>query len=289
VEIVLGPHEYGKAETRLVRVDRDGDRHELHDLTVSVALRGDLAAAHLTGDNSAILPTDSQKNTIYAFAGRYGVGRMEPFGLRLARHFVDSQPTISAARVHLVEHPWTRLGPHSFAGAGQENRTAVVTYDGVRATVVAGLTGLVLLNSTDSEFTGFIEDPYTTLAPTTDRILATAVTARWRLGEVPDWSDADWADSYQGVRAALVDGFVQTYSLSLQQTLYAMGERVLSRHPEVVELRLSLPNRHHLPVDLTPFGDDNRGEVFVATDRPYGLIEGTVARPEAAEPGLAWW
>jgi len=287
VDIVLGAHEYGKAETRLVRVDRGADRHVLHDLTVSVALRGDLAASHLTGDNSAVLPTDSQKNTVYAFAGRYGVAAPESFGLLLARHFVDSQPTIGAARVHLEEYPWSRLGPHSFARSSGEVRTATVSYDGDRATVVAGLAGLILMNSTDSEFSGFIQDGYTTLAPTTDRILATSVTARWRHGGAPE--DADWSGSHAAVRAALVAGFVETYSLSLQQTLYAMGQRVLRERPEIVEVRLTLPNKHHFLVDLSPFGQANPGEVFVAADRPYGLIEGTVARADAPDAGLAWW
>ncbi len=287
MDIVLGAHEYGKAETRLVRVDRGGDRHVLHDLTVSVALRGDLAASHLTGDNSAVLPTDSQKNTVYAFAGQYGVAAPESFGLLLARHFVDSQPTISAARVHLEEYPWSRLGPHSFARSGGEVRTATVCYDGSRATVVAGLDGLILLNSTDSEFSGFIRDGYTTLAPTADRILATSVSARWRHGDAT--TDADWSGSHAAVRAALVAGFVETYSLSLQQTLYAMGERVLRERPEIVEVRLTLPNKHHFLVDLSPFGQSNPGEVFVAADRPYGLIEGTVSRADAPDAGLAWW
>jgi urate oxidase len=290
VEIVLGPNQYGKAETRLVRVDRDSDRHVLHDLNVSVALRGELASTHLSGDNSPVLPTDSQKNTVYAFAKRYGVGQIEEFGLRLARHFVDSQPTITAARVGIEEYGWVRLGPHSFAREGGATRTAVLTYDGERAWMVSGLTGLVLLNSTDSEFRGYLKDPYTTLPETRDRILATAVTAQWRHGIGRHGiDDTDWDDSYAGVRGALVEAFVDTYSLSLQQTLYQMGRRVLEKRPEVVEMRLSLPNKHHLLVDLAPFGLANQNEVFVAADRPYGLIEGSVLRDDAPEPGLAWW
>src|SRR5262249_10985248 len=290
VEIVLGPNQYGKAETRLVRVDRDSDRHVLHDLNVSVALRGELASTHLSGDNSPVLPTDSQKNTVYAFAKRYGVGQIEEFGLRLARHFVDSQPTITAARVGIEEYGWVPLGPHSFAPQGGAARTAVLTYDGERAWMVSGLTGLVLLNSTDSEFWGYLKDPYTTLPETRDRILATAVTARWRHDSGRHGiDDTDWDDSYTGVRGALVEAFVDTYSLSLQQTLYQMGRRVLEKRPEVVEVRLSLPNKHHLLVDLAPFGLTNPNEVFVATDRPYGLIEGSVLRDDAPEPGLAWW
>lgn len=286
--IVLGGNRYGKAETRLVRVDRDGEggRHTLHDLNVSVALRGDLDDTHLSGDNAKVLPTDSMKNTVYAFAKRYGVGESEEFGLRLARHFVDSRPSIEAARVSIEEYAWNRLGPHSFARAGGEVRTAVLTYDGERSAAVGGLTDLVLLNSTDSEFTGYVRDPYTTLPETRDRILATAVTASWRFGGV---EEQDWAGAHAGVRAALVGAFVDTYSLSLQQTLYAMGRRVLEERAEIVEVRLALPNRHHLPVDLEPFGLDNPNEVFVAADRPYGLIEGTVLRDDAPPAGLAWW
>jgi urate oxidase len=285
VGVVLGPNEYGKAETRLVRVDRDGGRHALRDLNVSVALRGDFDATYLTGDNATVLPTDTMKNTVYAFAKRFGVGEIEDFGLRLARHFVDSQPSVDAARVSIEEYAWTRLGPHSFARAGGETRTAAMTYDGHDSWVVGGLQDLVLLNSTDSEFRGYVRDEYTTLPEAQDRILATAVAARWRFGEAP----GDWSDSHAGVRAALIEAFVDTYSASLQQTLYQMGLRVLEKRPEVVEVRLSLPNKHHLLVDLAPFGLDNPNEVFVAADRPYGLIDGTVCRDDAPMPGLAWW
>jgi urate oxidase len=274
--IVLGPNRYGKAETRVVRVVRDGERHELRDLNVSVALAGDLDATHLSGDNAGVLPTDTQKNTVYAFAKEHGVDQPEDFGLRLARHFVATQPTVHSARVHIEQYGWRRLGPHSFQRDGAETRTATVTVDGAGEWVVAGLADLVLLNSTDSEFWGYVKDPYTTLPETKDRVLATAVTARWRFGE-----PADWSASYEGVKAALVAAFVETYSFSLQQTLYAMGRRVLEERTEVVEVRLALPNKHHLLVDLAPFGLDNPNEVFVAADRPYGLIEGTVLRSEA--------
>ncbi|MFC6023061.1 factor-independent urate hydroxylase [Plantactinospora solaniradicis] len=291
--IVLGANQYGKAEVRVVRVRRDGPRHELRDLDVSIALAGDLAEVHLSGDNGSVLPTDSQKNTVYAFARRYGIDQIEDFGLLLARHFVDSQPAIDRARVRLTEHGWQRLGPHSFQRDGAEGRTATVTVTAQRTTVESGLTGLVLLNSTDSEFNGFVRDPYTTLPETDDRILATAVEANWRHqdGEPADrTATRDWAGSYAGVRAALVGAFVDTYSRSLQQTLYAMGHRVLAERPEIVEIHLSLPNQHHLPVDLAPFGLTNPGEVFVATDRPYGLIEGTVTRAaeETAGPVAGW-
>ncbi len=283
--IVLGPNQYGKAETRLVHVQRDGARHELTDLNVTTTLAGDLAAVHLRGDNANVLPTDSQKNTVYAFAREYGIGQIEAFGLRLARHFVDSQPAIHRARVHIEQYPWQRVGGHSFERAGAETRTATVSYDGRHSTVVSGLSGLTLLNSTGSEFHGYLKDRYTTLPETRDRILATAVEARWRYAG----TDLDWGGYHEQARRRLVQAFADTHSLSLQQTLFTMGQQVLAERPEIVEVRLAMPNKHHFLVDLSPFGLDNPDQVYLAADRPYGLIEGTVCRDDAPEPGLAWW
>jgi urate oxidase len=286
--IVLGANRYGKAETRVVRVTRDGATHTVTDLNVSIALDGELAASHLTGDNSAILPTDSQKNTVYAFAQEYGIGQVESFATRLARHFVESQPSVSRARVTIESYGWQRLGPHSFQRSGAETRTTTVTVDADHEWVVSGLTDLVLMNTTDSEFVGFAKDRYTTLPETTDRILATAVTARWRHATRPEVTDGGWQESYDGARDALVSAFTGTYSRALQQTLYAMGSAVLQARPEVVEVRLSLPNKHHLLVDLSPFGQPNPNEVFHAADRPYGLIQGTVLRDDAPPADEAW-
>ncbi|MEV4253140.1 factor-independent urate hydroxylase [Spirillospora sp. NPDC049652] len=294
--IVLGPNRYGKAETRVVRVTRDGEKHHVKDLNVSVALSGDMGEVHLSGDNSAVLTTDAQKNTVFAFAGKHGIGEIEEFALLLARHFVDSQPTIHHARVEIGEYAWERIAgedgssgrPHSFVRNGGETRTCLVHSDGTGGgeSVVSGLTDLVVMNTTGSEFHGFIKDEYTTLAETDDRILATAVTARWRHRDVGD--ETDWGTSYRKAREHLLDAFAGTHSLSLQQTLYAMGRRVLAECPEVCEVRLAMPNKHHFAVDLSPFGLDNPNEVFHAADRPYGLIEGTVTDDGGPPPGPAW-
>jgi urate oxidase len=289
VPIVLGPNQYGKAEIRLVHLTR-GASHVIRDLTVGVTLTGDMTAAHLTGDNAAVLPTDTQKNTVYAFAAEGGVGQIEAFALRLARHFADSQASIATARVSVTEHGWDPVGGtgHSFARRGGEVRTAEVSYDGTTAWAVSGLAGLTLLNSAGSEFGGFIKDRYTTLAETTDRILATDVNARWRHAGVDLHGDGDWDTSHAEARRHLVEAFAQTYSRSLQQTLYAMGERVLQHRPEITEIRLVLPNRHHFPFDTAPCGIKNPGTILYPSAHPYGLIEGTVLRDDAPPAGLAW-
>ncbi|MGY1822512.1 factor-independent urate hydroxylase [Geodermatophilus sp. SYSU D00079] len=287
--IRLGPNQYGKAEVRVVAVDRSRPRHTLADLTVSTSLRGDFTAAHTAGDNAHVLPTDTQKNTVLAFA-RDGVGAIESFGLRLARHLAGAYPWITGARVVVDSAGWApipvggRPHEHAFRRDGAEVRTAVVTVDGDAVHVLAGLTDLVVLKTTGSEFSGFPRDRYTTLAETRDRILATAVTARWRYTTL----DPDFDAVFSGVRTVLLETFAATHSLALQQTLYAMGEAVLQRFPDVAEVRMSMPNRHHVLADLSAFGLDNPDVVYRAEDRPYGLIEGTVLRDDVPPAEAAW-
>ncbi len=204
---VLGTNQYGKAEVHMVTVSRDGALHTIRDLTVGITLSGDLADVHLTGDNAHVVPTDTQKNTVYAFAKMAPVGAIEDFGLRLGRHFVSSFAPISRARVHIVEAGWDRLGGHSFRQAGAESRVATVVCEAEENWVVSGLEGLVVLNSTDSEFAGFIEDRYTTLPETEDRVLATAVAAQWRHASS---SSPDWDASFGAARGLLIDTFATT-------------------------------------------------------------------------------
>ncbi|MFJ5218572.1 factor-independent urate hydroxylase [Streptomyces sp. NPDC088354] len=286
----LGQNQYGKAETRVVHVTREGRTHHVRDLNVSVALSGAMDEVHYSGSNANVLPTDTTKNTVFAFAKQYGIDSAEQFGIRLARHFVTSQDAIERARIRIEEYAWDRItDEHSFVRGGRETRTAEVAYDGTHWHVVSGLKDLVVMNSTDSEFWGFVKDPYTTLPETRDRVLATEVAARWRFGWTREEDPAPrWEESYAEVRRHLLEAFAGTYSLSLQQTLYAMGERVVEHRPEIDEVRLSLPNKHHFLVDLEPFGlvnDTPDSAVYFAADRPYGLIEGTVLR-EGAEPRI---
>ncbi|MEU6551372.1 factor-independent urate hydroxylase [Streptomyces sp. NPDC046915] len=284
---ILGQNQYGKAENRVVKITRDGATHHIRDLNVSVSLSGDMDEVHYSGSNANVLPTDTSKNTVYAFAKEYGIESPEQFGIHLARHFVSSREPIHGARIRVEEYAWERIehageGAHSFVRKGQETRLTQVTYDGEAWEVVSGLKDLVVMNSTDSEFWGYAKDKYTTLKEAHDRVLATEVSGRWRFG----WSDdghpvPDWEESYAETRRHLLQAFAETYSLSLQQTLYAMGVRVIDQRAEIDEIRFSLPNKHHFLVDLEPFGlknDTPDGAVYFAADRPYGLIEATVLR-----------
>ncbi|MFE1951074.1 MULTISPECIES: factor-independent urate hydroxylase [Streptomyces] len=291
---VLAQNQYGKAENRIVKITRKGNEgtwHDIRDLNVSVALRGEFRDVHLTGDNANVLPTDTTKNTVYAFAKEHGVESPEAFGIALARHFVHSQPVIHETQIRIEEYPWERLPAptrreqHSFVRSGQEVRTTQITYSGDtgQLQIVSGLKDLTVMNSTDSEFHGFIKDKYTTLQEAYDRILATKVTARWAYAaSAASEADTDWDQMYKDVRRRMLEAFADTYSYSLQQTLHAMADRVLDHVPAVNEVRLNLPNKHHFLVDLEPFGLKNDNEVYFAADRMYGLIEGTVHRDGVA-------
>lgn len=271
---------YGKAAVRLVKVDRRGARHELHDLTVEVQLQGEFEPVHSAGDNSAVLPTDTMKNTVYALARQGPVHPPEHFGERLGRHFLAASPAARRAVISLAVHDWTRAlvggaeHQHAFIRGTSERRLAMVTVDQTAAELEAGLDGLGLLKTTDSAFADFLRDQYTTLKETDDRILATDVEAKWKYTRPPADYDAAW----RAVRSALVETFAGHRSASVQHTLYAMGEAALARCPEIGEIRLVLPNRHHLLVDLAPFGLDNPHEIFVATREPYGRIEAVIGR-----------
>ncbi|MEV0298042.1 factor-independent urate hydroxylase [Nocardia sp. NPDC050710] len=293
--IMLSDHRYGKAENRIVRIYRDGVRHEIRDVNVSTVLRGEFADAYVAGDQSKVLPTDTQKQTAYAFAKKPGLQPVEDYALALAAHFVNEIDPVRRARIELEEYAWQRVSvgerehDHTWVRQGPEVRTATVTVAGKetdqRAWVIGGVDGLVILKSTGSEFADFLVDDFTVLEPTHDRMLATSLTAQWRFAET---TGVDWDEVYAGIRARMIEVFATHHSKALQQTLFEMGKAVLRAYPILAEVRLAAPNKHHFAYDLGRFGIENHGEVFHADDRPYGLIHATVAREDAPDAGPAW-
>jgi urate oxidase len=298
--IVLGENRYGKAENRVVRVTRNGDNHSILDLNVSIQISGNFSDTHHVGDNSKVLPTDTQKNTVYAFAQKYPAMEPEAFGLILALHFLDSQSQVTRAEIRIEQYTWSRIlvegkpHPRAFARDGSYVRVASVIVEptpaGRQAFIVSGLEKLVVLKTSDSEFTGYLKDQYTTLQETSDRIMATEVAARWRhmSHEIAELERLDWATSFELAKNTLLACYGGHYSLSLQQTMYAMAEEVLKEQPGICSVRLSLPNKHHFLVDLSAFGQQNADEVYHADDRPYGLIEAVISRDDAPEVGPIW-
>ena len=276
--IEVGPNSYGKSAIRLVKVDRHVTPHRVRDLTIAIALEGDFAASYSAGDNTAVIATDTMKNTCYALAGEHLTGAIEDFAIVLGQHFLAAGSEVERVRVAIDEHAWLPIGaaPDAFTRDGSSTRTTsvAVARDGLE--IRAGVTGLSLMKTTRSAFEGFPRDRFTTLKETDDRIMATKVTASWRYvsGEV------DYDTAYDAVRSTFLEVFADHHSVSVQASIWIVGKAILERHPDVEEISMSLPNLHHWTVDLSPFGIANDREVYVSTTEPHGLIEATIRRSE---------
>jgi urate oxidase len=289
-DLHLGPNRYGKAGIRLATVTRDGDRHGFTDIEIEIRLEGDFTAVHVDGDNAPVLTTDTMRGTCYALA-RDGIDTVAGFARRLAERYLDTCTAASRVSLRIVEFPWERLPvdgaghDHTFRPAGGGQRVLVLTQErGGTPTLTGGLQAARVLKTTGSAFSGYLVDDLTTLPETRDRIMATTVEAAWGTTN----PDVDHAALATDVPATALARFAtHDDSESVQHTLYEMGVAVLRAHPEVTWIRFRLPNEHHVLADLSPYGLDNPGEVFVVTDRPFGVIEGAVVR-DGVTPEPAW-
>jgi urate oxidase len=280
----LGENRYGKSRIRLVTVARhENGVHDLRDLTVDVALEGDFEAAHVTGDQALVVATDTMKNTVYAFAKDRLTGAPEAFGLDLARHFAGYAQCHRAV-ITVRQHPWDRVdvdgrpAPDAFVRSGRFTRIATVSVAGDDAAIEAGIEELTVMKTAKSAFKGFERDRFTTLLDTDDRIMATKVTATWGYGPAATAAGFDFDAAHADVVASLLTSLAEHISPSVQTSIWIMGSAMLDASPSIEWVRMVLPNLHHWTVDLSPFGMDNPGEVFVATTEPHGLIDATVRR-----------
>jgi urate oxidase len=278
----LSSNRYGKSRVRVLKVLRDGATHTIKELDVSVLLSGDFATSYTSGDNSHVVPTDTVKNTVNVLAKEHLAAENERFALTLARHFLAKYPQVRHVEAEVRERLWDRLAingaanPHSFSAAQRARPFARVQATADSQRIESGIADLLILKSTQSGFAGFPRCEFTTLRETDDRIFATALTATWTWGT--DTEPADFAQANAAILAALLEPFALNFSPSVQTTLFQMGEAALAACAEIAEIHLAMPNKHCLLLDLSPFGLENRNEVFVPTDEPHGQIEATVAR-----------
>lgn len=281
--IEVGANAYGKSAIRLVKVVRSETPHRVRDLTIAIALEGDFAASYRDGDNSAVIATDTMKNTAYALAGEYLTGAIEDFAIVLGRHFLESGKEVERTRVTIDEHAWRPIGdaPDAFTRDASETRTAVVVVGRHGTSARAGIDGLSVMKTTRSAFSGFPRDRFTTLKETEDRIMATKVSASWAYDPA---ASVDFERSYGAVHETFLAVLAGHHSVSVQASIWIVGKAILERHAEVSEISMSLPNLHHWTYDLAQFGIDNDREVYISTTEPHGLIEATIRRSDA-DPG----
>lgn len=279
--IELAENRYGKSRVRLMKVTRDDRGHDLREWTVEVLLKGDFESAHLHGDNSKILPTDTMKNTVYSIARSSKATSMEDYAKELADFLLSRNPQVGSASIRVESTLWKRLTidgkPHPSAfmrGSGELQTTKVERTQGGPYDVLSGLENLVLLKTANSGFEGYIKDSLTTLPETKDRVFGTAVGARWRYAS----SDLPFDSNRVKVRETMLRTFANHDSKSVQHTLYAMAESALEKITGINEIEITMPNKHCYLVDLSRFGQDNPNEIFVPTDEPHGYIEARIRR-----------
>jgi urate oxidase len=278
--IKLGNNAYGKNAIKLSKITRHKDYHDFREISVNVALEGDFESAHIAGDNSNILATDTQKNTVYALAKEHFQSDIEGFAIYLAHFFHANNPQVSRVNIEISESSYKRISidgiehAHAFMGAGNEKRHTMISQSDSSITVRSGIKDLLIVKTTDSGFEHFIRDRYTTLKETSDRILATNCEVNWLYED----AGIDFNACFEMIHHTLIKTFSNHKSLSLQQTLYAMGEAVLQEVAPVKEISFKMPNKHHILFNLEQFGMENNNEIFISTDEPYGYITGTVLR-----------
>ena len=280
MNLTLTQQSYGKSSVKLSRVTRDGDQHYFVQLTADVLLDGDFEAAYARGDNANVVPTDTMKNTVYAMAKLHGVTDIETFAIALAKRFVETFDHVARADVSINQQLWQRIDldgnahGHAFISGGKEENTCRVVATDDLVDLTSGVAGIQVLKTTESGFSGFHKDEFTSLEETDDRIFATTITAEWGCHDL----DHDWTTTRSTIRSLILDVFCHNFSPSVQKTLYEMAESVLVACPEVNYISLNMPNQHHLLADLKKLKLENDNEVFVPTGEPFGVISATISR-----------
>jgi urate oxidase len=279
--VPLIKNRYGKGRVRVMRIHRDGGRHEVSQLNVKAMIEGDFAPAYTNADNSTSVSTDTIKNVVNIVARENTGLCTEEFCQVLARRFLDIYPQVTSVAITAHETKWTRLSfggkphPHSFIldSNGKPFVEAAATREGTSA-LTSGIDGFTFMKSTQSGWENYVRDSCTTIAPTNDRMCATAMVASWKWSAKPSNYPATNAE----ILATLLEVFGTTYSASVQDSLYRMGEAALAAVPEISEISMACPNMHFILMNLSAFGLDNNNDVFLPTDEPHGQIECTVGR-----------
>ena len=271
---------YGKGRVRVMRVAGEGAHRDVRELEVRAMLTGDIDRAFTAADNSTTVSTDTIKNVVNIVARENLDAGPEVFCRAVAERLLDRYDGMRTATVSARETRWNRLAvagaphPHAFIRDGNGFGTAEVVMDRSGGRVSSGVSDFTFLKATESGWADYVKDPYTTIPETHDRIAATAMEATWRWEREP----ADFAAANARVLDTMLAVFATTYSHSVQDSLYRMAEAALAAVPELDTISLACPNKHYLPVNLTPFGMSADNRVFTATDEPHGQIECTVGR-----------
>jgi urate oxidase len=295
-EVQFDHTEYGKSQVKVLHIRRDGPVHYVREAEVCSWLTLNTVKDYIRGDNEKIVATDSQKNTIFALAKEHGISTPEEFGLILTNHFLSKYPFVKSAKVTIEDFPWKRMSckggkehVHAFLHSPEAIRTAkVVQNRGERARVSAGIHHLRIMKTTQSGFTDFVRDEYTSLPETDDRVFSTNVDAEWDYSTV---LGVDFTDAWLKVKTAILDQFAGPpetgkYSASVQQTVYLAEKDALRKVPQISAIQMRCPNIHYFNVDfskLPQLGFNSNNEVFIPSEKPSGNIFARIHRKEQSK------
>ena len=276
----LESHRYGKARVRVLKILRKDNTHTIREIDVAAILEGDFESSYLAGNNRKVVPTDTIKNTINVLAKDLLGEEIEPFATALGQHFLQHYQQVYKAKIDVGERDWRRMKierkpqPHSFVGGSDMKIFARVVCTRESQTVESGIRDFVILKSTESGFENYPKDEFTTLLETSDRILATSLSATWTYQKSP----ARYRDNNEKIISAMLKVFATNYSPSAQTTLFQMGSAALEVSSEISRISLAMPNKHYLLINLSPFDRENKNEVFTPTEEPHGQIEAVITR-----------
>ncbi|KAH0252795.1 uricase, partial [Aureobasidium melanogenum] len=240
---------YGKDNVRLfkVRREKNGLQH-ITEMTVCTLLEGDIEESYTKADNSPVVATDTQKQTVYVLAKQNPVDPPELFAAILGQHFIDTYSHIHVANVKIIVHRWSRMTvdgsahPHSFLRDGTDKRTVeLVARRGQGITIKSGIDGLLVLKSTGSAFHGFHRDEYTRLPETWDRILSTEVQNSWQWKQFKNVEQVrkeqdKFNKCYEAASQITIDTFAKENSASVQATMYNMCNQILAAAPDTTDI-----------------------------------------------------
>lgn len=300
----LADHYHGKTRVRVLRVHREEGKPDVcHEYTVETRLFSpSYTKVYTHEDNSNLVATDTQKNTVYVVAKRTKAKSPERFGYEIAQHLLREYPILTAVEVDVKEDLWRRYKTpcgkeheHGFIREAPEVATASVRLTREapqRPQITSGLSGLTVLKTTQSGFENYHMDKYTLLSETQERCMATQMTVEWTYTRDMRVDTIDFAAVREGLRANLMKGFFGPpkggiYSHSLQATIYDAGCLALEQLPDVESVSIYTPNMHMIPfMALKQLGRTHSGtealsfedDVYVATSDPAGTIHCTVSR-----------
>ncbi|XP_033642931.1 uricase-like [Asterias rubens] len=278
---------YGKNCVRLLQHRRLGDSHEIKELSVNSHLSLSTHKGFIYGDNSDIIATDSQKNTIFALAKMKGITTPEQFAMDLCQHYLKMYSQVVRAEIYIEQAPWRRMDQsgeqhaHAFIQTQEATRYCVVRQErhGL-PTVWAGLKGMTILKTTKSGFAGFVRDKFTSLPESWDRIFSTIVSGKWCYKDI---SGINFDQAWETCKNTILDVFAGpprtgVFSPSVQQTLYLSAQKMMAKINQIDQVELEMPNVHYFLADLKKIGMENNDEIMMPTVDPHGIIRAALRR-----------